>query len=157
MIIEPKLNYSDEIELKIYFINENIEKKECKYLESINLEEGCYFSNQQIEKKKAEIKNIIKRNRESDKKYIDYSEKRNDIQRKITELKNKKDPNIMKHLRTLNELESRIKKLDKKELKEKQKELEEIENIMQQLEKGEYTAENFKILETTMIFQNKWE
>ena len=62
----------------------------------------------------------------------------------------------MKRLRTLNELESRIKKLDKKELKEKQKELEEIENIMQQLEKGEYTAEIFKILEITMIFQNKW-
>ncbi len=60
----------------------------------------------------------------------------------------------MKHLRTLNELESRIIKLDKKE-KEKQKELEEIEYIMQQLEKGEYTGEIFKILETTMIFQNK--
>ncbi len=150
LIIEPKLNYSDEIELKIYFINQKNEKKECKYLESINLEEGCYFSNQQIENKKAEIKNIIIRNRESDQKYVDYSEKRNDIQRKITELKNKKDPNIMQHLKTLNELESRIKKLDKKELKEKQKELEEIENIMQQLEKGEYISQNFNLLEKTM-------
>ena len=56
----------------------------------------------------------------------------------------------MKHLRTLNELESRIKKLDKKELKEKEKELEEIENIMQQLEKGEYISETFNLLEKTM-------
>ena len=58
----------------------------------------------------------------------------------------------MKHLRTLNELESRIKKLDKKELKEKQKELEEIEYIMQQLEKVEYPTEIFYILEKPPLF-----
>ena len=134
--IECKLNYSDEIVLKIYFINNINEKKESKYQESIKIEEDCFFSKKIIQQKKTDIKKIIEGNKDSNDKYEYYSQKRNDIQRKILQLKSKfsKEKKIIK---TLNEQEDKIKKLDKKEQEKKEQELKEIEITLNQIENDE--------------------
>ena len=117
IIFDIKLSYSDEIIFKI-FLEKNNEKIECNINNCITIDDS-YINSEKT--KKENIKEILTKHKEFDELYLKFTEKRNELIKKI---------NMLKETNNTNELinfENEIKMLDSLDFKKKTQKFTEIE------------------------------